>query len=120
MRVFYLLLPVILLFNISYSKGFKGGFKSYKLYQTKIKKKSAMEHSYYKIKRNKTSSSSLLQSKWFRWFIGGMIFGAFLSFLMGNGLHIGMPGLLELMLIGTVIYFLVSKIKNRERAKDGV
>ncbi len=100
-------------FNHSYAKGFKfKGYKSYKTYK-QSPKKSTLDHSYNKVKKTK-NSTPVFQTQWFKWFIGGMIFGALISFLMGYGFHIGMPGLLEIILIGLLIYFIYKYFKTRK------
>ncbi len=95
-------------------KGKSSGFRSYKSYQfSKPKQKSTLSHGEEKSLKNKNSinrnnfrNNSFFNSGIFKWLIGGMIFGALLSFLMGNGLHFGAPGLLEIILIGVIIYFI--------------
>lgn len=51
----------------------------------------------------------------FKWLIGGLIFGAILSLLMGYGLQFGMPGLLEILLLIGLAYFIFRMVaKKRE------
>jgi len=95
------------------AKGFK--FKTYKSYKSykQPSKKSTLDHSYNKFKKSKPNTP-IFQNQWFKWFIGGMIFGAFISFLMGQGFHIGMPGLLEILLIAFLVYFIYRYFKTKK------
>ena len=96
-------------------KGGSSGFRTFKSYKfnSKPKQKSTLSHGEEKSFKNKSSinqnrmrNNSFFGNGIFKWLIGGMIFGALLSFLMGNGLHFGAPGLLEIILIGVIIYFI--------------
>ncbi len=94
-------------------KGGSSGFRSFKSYKFNKSKQSTLSHGEEKSLKNKNSFSknrmknnSFFGGGIFKWLIGGMIFGALLSFLMGNGLHFGAPGLLEIILIGVIIYFI--------------
>lgn len=57
---------------------------------------------------------SFLNSSWFKWLVGGMIFGALLSLLLGHGFNFGMPGLLEILLIIGVVYLLFRLFKKQQ------
>ncbi len=112
---------ISLLFNIdvSFSKmgfGKSTGFRSYKSYKFYKKQKTLKQRNYkQKLTQKKISTNrrpSFLNNPIFRWLIGGMIFGALLSFLLGYGFHIGAPGLLEILLIVGIIYFLFKKFKT--------
>ncbi len=102
----------------SYSKGgFKGSsFKSYKPYNYKYKQdKRDFKKKQIQKKQEKKSSQkkpSFFNNPIFKYLIGGMIFGALISFLLGYGFHIGAPGLLEILLIAGVFYFLYRKLKK--------
>ncbi len=95
-------------------KGMSSGFRSYKSYKfnsQKTKQNNALSHGEEKSLKNKKTfnknrTNSLFSGGIFKWLIGGMIFGALISFLMGNGLHFGTPGLLEIILIGLIVYFI--------------
>ena len=95
------------------AKGFK--FKSYKSYKSykQPQKKSTLDHSFNKVKKSK-NQTPIFQKQWFKWFIGGMIFGALLSFLMGYGFHLGMPGLLEIIIIGLLVYLIYKYFKTKK------
>ncbi len=124
-KVFYFIL--ISLFVITYSPveakmgfGKSSSFKSYKTFKYQKPKKSLNEnikvtkkqmHKKNQLKSQK-SKPSFFQNPVFKWLIGGMIFGALLSFLLGYGLQIGMPGLLEILLIAGIIYFLFKKLRK--------
>ncbi len=109
-------------------KGKSSGFRSYKSYQfSKPKQKSTLSHGEEKSLKNQKSfnknrmrNNSFFNSGIFKWLIGGMIFGALLSFLMGNGLHFGMPGLLEIILIGVIIYFIFRAFSKSKQPQPEV
>ncbi len=118
--LFVLVLIGLLNINFTYAKGFSGlkGFKSYKSYKTPSKK-STLDHSFNKVKKKPKNPSSIFHAPWFKWFIGGLFFGAILSFLMGHGFHIGMPGLLEIILIAFLIYFLYKHFQSKKEYARG-
>ncbi|NPA54636.1 MAG: TIM44-like domain-containing protein [Aquificae bacterium] len=122
-KVFFFSLIVIFLL-ISFPEAKLGsikssGFKSYNsskflkerkdLSKKEIQKKSYKQNINTSIKKK----PSFLNNPIFKWIIGGLIFGAILSFLLGYGFQIGAPGLLEILLIGGIIYFLFKRFKKK-------
>ncbi len=130
-KFFNILMIVSLIFTFStetYARiggGKSSGFRSYKSYNYKSYKsnKSTLSHGEEKSfaknrSKNLRRNNSFFNSGIFKWLIGGMIFGAILSFLMGNGFHFGMPGLLEVILIGVIIYFLFRAFSKSKRETE--
>lgn len=61
---------------------------------------------------------SFLQSGMFKMLVGGLMIGALLSLFMGQGFDFGMPGLLEILIIGGIIFLVVRMImKSRQKEK---
>jgi len=130
-KIFNILMIISLILTVSYDSyariggGKSSGFRSYKSYNYKSYKsnKSTLSHGEEKsFTKNRTNNfrknNSFFNSGIFKWLIGGMIFGAILSFLMGNGLHFGTPGLLEIILIGVIIYFLFKAFSRPKRETE--
>lgn len=103
-------------------KGSSSGFRSYKMqdfnrvnknpsYQTPSKQNQVQNQPVY----GPQQKPSFLSNPIFKWLIGGMIFGALLSLLLGHGFNIGMPGLLEILLIIGIVYLIFRMLsKKRE------
>ncbi len=61
---------------------------------------------------------SFLNSGIFKMLVGGLIIGALLSMFMGSGLEFGMPGVLEILLIGGILFLIVRMfLKSRQKEK---
>lgn len=61
---------------------------------------------------------SFLNSGIFKMLVGGLIIGALLSLFMGQGFGFGAPGLLEILIIGGIIFLIVRMIlKSRQKEK---
>lgn len=102
-------------------KGSSSGFRSYKMQDFNRVNKSPSQPSPYGQKQVQNQPSYQPQTKpsffsnpIFKWLIGGMIFGALLSLLLGHGFNIGMPGLLEILLILGVVYFIFKMISKKK------
>jgi hypothetical protein len=54
----------------------------------------------------------------FKWLVGGLILGALLSLLLGHGLQVGTPGLLEIVLLALLGYFALRFILNNLRRHE--
>jgi hypothetical protein len=54
----------------------------------------------------------------FKWLVGGLILGALLSLLLGHGLQVGTPGLLEIGLLALLGYFALRFILNSLRRQE--
>ncbi len=129
-KLIFILLSLIILvsyIDVKAKGGFGKGFKSYKSYKYSPPKYKSQQKLYNQKKQQNQSvnknvtqrkKAPLFQNPIFKWLIGGMIFGAILSFLMGYGFHLGAPGLLEILLIGGVIYFLFKKFKKKPIKKE--
>lgn len=132
MKKFLVILSVIAItmFSIDASfaragKGSSSGFRSYKSYQFNKPSKETNQSSYYQQRQNTQNPAyqqpqpkpSFFSNPIFKWLIGGMIFGALLSLLMGHGLQFGMPGLLEILLIIGIVY-LMFKVFSKKREEE--
>lgn len=103
-------------------KGRSSGFRNYDTHQFNYKKQQDVKQNQtpayqqtqpvYSRQPQVSPKTSFLNSSWFKWLIGGMIFGALLSFLLGHGFNFGMPGLLEILLIAGVGYILFRMLKK--------
>lgn len=61
---------------------------------------------------------SFLNSGIFKMLVGGLMIGALLSLFMGQGFDFGMPGLLEILIIGGIIFLIVRMVmKSRQKEK---
>ncbi len=122
--IFSLVAFLLFLFDPSQAKkGFKGsGFKSYKSYNYKQKyinpSKAKTKQTYNKQKQTKDTKTPFFQTPVFKWLIGSMVFGAILSFIFGYGFSIGMPGLLEILFIAGILYFVYKKVKKGMYQKE--
>ncbi len=125
-KIFYVFVGFSILFfylDANAKGGFGKGFKSYKNYKYSVPKYKSKQKTFnskqekkQNIRKNRTTNQKrippFLQNPLFRWLIGGLIFGAILSFLMGYGFHFGAPSLLEILLIGGIVYFLFKRFKK--------
>lgn len=125
MRVlFILILSLILMVEDSFARAGKGkssGFRNYNTQEFNYKKPqntqpqtSTFSNQHSHTTQPISSKPSFLSSPIFKWLVGGMIFGALLSFLLGYGFNVGMPGLLEILLLGGVFLFLYKMLKKRQ------
>lgn len=132
-RIFIFSLVISILIGSMYDsfaragKGRSSGFRQYDTQQFNYKKqqdlnKQTQTPSYQQTQPVYTrqpqpqavSKPSFLNSSWFKWLIGGMIFGALLSFLLGHGFNFGMPGLLEILIIVAVVYLLIRAFRKQQ------
>lgn len=61
---------------------------------------------------------SFFNSGMFKWLVGGLFIGALLSMLMGHGFAFGTPGLLEILIIGGIIFLIIRMVmKSRQKEK---
>lgn len=125
--IFSLIVAIMLVFiDDSFARAGKGkssGFRNYDTQQFNYKKqqdagRQTQTPAYqqtqpaYSKQPQVSPKPSFLTSPWFKWLIGGMIFGALLSFLLGHGFNFGMPGLLEILLIAGIVYLLFRVLKK--------
>lgn len=126
----FMVFTILLSFPNVYAKGgFGKGFKSYKSYKYSVPKYKSQQKLYTEKKQQKQNMNKsftqrkkplFFQNPIFKWLIGGMIFGAILSFLMGYGFHFGAPGILEILLIAGILYFFFKKVKKHKTYKKKV
>ncbi|MGC9119833.1 MAG: Tim44 domain-containing protein [Sulfurihydrogenibium sp.] len=123
--VMLITLAVIFLVNDSFAragKGFSSGFRSYKSQDfNRVNKNPSQPSPYQQQKQVQNqpgyqpqTKPSFFSSPIFKWLVGGLIFGALISLLLGHGLHFGMPGLLEILLIIGVIYFILRMLAKKK------
>ncbi len=126
-KIFVLMIALIIGFlyvDTSFARAGKGsssGFRSHKMQDFNKVNKSQSQPSPYQQKQVQNQPTyqpqpkpSFLSNPIFKWLIGGMIFGALLSLLLGHGFNIGMPGLLEILLILGIVYFIFRMISKKK------
>ncbi|MEZ0323106.1 MAG: Tim44-like domain-containing protein [Hydrogenothermaceae bacterium] len=119
-----LVILTVSLINDVYARAGKGrssGFRDFKSQEFNYKKPDIQKqnqtqqpsHQGYPQTQPLNPKPSFLSNPIFKWLIGGMIFGALLSLLMGHGFQIGTPGLLEILLILGVVYLIFRALKSK-------
>lgn len=119
--IFALYLGVFFSVDLSYGRAGKGistHFRSYKAQDfNRANKPSNQTPIYLGQKQQQTfqpqQKPSFFSNPIFKYLIGGLIFGALLSLLLGYGLHFSTPGLLEIILIIGIIYLLFRFLSKR-------
>ena len=104
-------------------KGSSSGFRNYKMQDLSKKnnennlqqKQYQQSPAYYSQQKTYQQKPSFFSNPVFKWLIGGLIFGAILSLLMGYGLQFGMPGLLEILLLIGIAYFLFRMLARKKQ-----
>ncbi len=123
MILYLSIISFLLTFNISYAKmglGKSSGFRSYKSFKyskpkSSIKRSQKENINIKQMKKQGRKTPPFFNNPIFKWVIGGLIFGALLSLFMGYGLHFGPPGLLEILIIGGLIYYIYKRFKSSKR-----
>ncbi|MCX8030702.1 MAG: Tim44-like domain-containing protein [Thermodesulfovibrionales bacterium] len=116
---------LFLLVNDSLARAGRGTSSGFRSYKQQSPPPSQSQPSQQNINRAPTQTTQTMQkpsffnSGVFKWLVGGLFIGALLSFLMGGGLTFGMPGLLEILIIGGII-FLIFKMITRSRQKESL
>lgn len=127
MRVLRLLLSILVILAMSQDvfaragKGRSSGFRDYKPQEFNYKKPDSPQTpsyqpsspSYQKSPPTPNQRPSFLSNPIFKWLIGGMIFGAILSLLLGHGFQIGMPGLLEILLLAGIVFLMYKMFRSK-------
>lgn len=106
-------------------RGGSSGFRSYKQQpQHNPQQPSQTAPTQQNINRPTTPQAQPIQkpsffnSGLFKVLVGGLIIGSLLSLIMGHGFELGMPGLLEILIIGGIIFLIVRMVmKAREKER---
>ncbi len=114
---------LVMLAGESFARAGKGSSSGFRSYKQQSQPATPTQPAQQNINKSPTQAQpmqkpSFFQSGIFRMLVGGLIIGALLSFLMGQGFEFGMPGLLEILIIGGIIFLVVRMItKSRQKEK---
>lgn len=102
-------------------RGKSSGFRSYdsKKYSPASPQKTPQDMSKAAPASPLRQTPSFLNSGLFKMLVGGLFIGAILSMLMGEGLQFGTPGLLEILIIAGLLYFLYRRFAQK-KASEGL
>jgi len=89
-------------------RGSSSGFRSYKPQRYNQSSPTQNQQNNYRSSQQAQPGQrpSFFNSGMFRGLMGGMLLGGLLSMFMGHGFQFGSPGLIEILLIGGIIFFL--------------
>jgi len=90
-------------------RGSSSGFRSYKPQRYNQSSPTQNQQNNYRSSQQQAQPGqrpSFFNSGMFRGLMGGMLLGGLLSMFMGHGFQFGSPGLIEILLIGGIIFFL--------------
>jgi predicted lipid-binding transport protein (Tim44 family) len=90
-------------------RGFSSGFRSYKPQRYNQSSPAQNQQNNYRSSQQQAQPGqrpSFFNGGMFRGLMGGMLLGGLLSMFMGHGFQFGSPGLIEILLIGGIIFFL--------------
>jgi predicted lipid-binding transport protein (Tim44 family) len=90
-------------------RGSSSGFRSYKPQRYNQFSPTQNQQNNYRSSQQQAQPGqrpSFFNSGMFRGLMGGMLLGGLLSMFMGHGFQFGSPGLIEILLIGGIIFFL--------------
>lgn len=114
---------MLMLANESFARAGKGTSSGFRSYKQQPQQPTQSQPSQQNINKSPTQTAQPMQkpsffnSGMFKWLVGGLFIGALLSFLMGEGFNFGMPGLLEILIIGAII-FLIFRMIMKSRQKE--
>jgi predicted lipid-binding transport protein (Tim44 family) len=89
-------------------RGSSSGFRSYKPQRYNQSSPTQNQQNNYRSSQQQAQPGqrpSFFNSGMFRGLMGGMLLGGLLSMFMGHGFQFGSPGLIEILLIGGIIFF---------------
>jgi predicted lipid-binding transport protein (Tim44 family) len=102
-------------------RGSSSGFRSYKSQKYNQPSQSNSQQTINKSQSQLAQPGtrpSFFNSGIFRGLVGGMLIGGLLSFFMGHGFQFGSPGLLEILLIGGLLFFLYRRFVAAKQARN--
>lgn len=114
---------LVMLASDSFARAGRGGSSGFRSYKQQPQQPSQTTPTQQNINRPTTPQAQPMQkpsffnSGLFKVLVGGLIIGSLLSLIMGHGFTLGMPGLLEILIIGGLIFLIVRMIM-RSRQKE--
>jgi predicted lipid-binding transport protein (Tim44 family) len=99
-------------------RGSSSGFRSYKPQRYNQSSPTQNQQNNYRSSQQQAQPGqrpSFFNSGMFRGLMGGMLLGGLLSMFMGHGFQFGSPGLIEILLIGGVLFFLYRRFARRKQ-----
>jgi len=96
-------------------RGSSSGFRSYKPQRYNQSSPTQNQQNNYR-PAQPGQRPSFFNSGMFRGLMGGMLLGGLLSMFMGRGFQFGSPGLIEILLIGGIIFFLYRRFARPKQA----
>src|SRR4030042_2430671 len=97
-------------------RGSSSGFRSYKPQRSSPTQN--QQNNYRSSQQQQAQPGqrpSFFNGGMFRGLMGGMLLGGLLSMFMGHGFQFGSPGLIEILLIGGVIFFLYRRFARAKQ-----
>ncbi len=115
--------------DLSYGRAGKGAsthFRSYKAQDFNRTNKPSNQTPIYSAQKQQQpqptfqpqQKPSFFSNPIFKYLIGGLIFGALFSLLLGHGLHFSTPGLLEIILIFGLIYLIFKLLSKKKEEPE--
>jgi predicted lipid-binding transport protein (Tim44 family) len=99
-------------------RGFSSGFRSYKPQRYNQSSPAQNQQNNYGSSQQQSQPGqrpSFFNGGMFRGLMGGMLLGGLLSMFMGHGFQFGSPGLIEILLIGGIIFFLYRRFARSKQ-----
>ena len=96
-------------------RGSSSGFRSYKPQRSSPTQNQQNNYRSSQQQAQPGQRPSFFNSGMFRGLMGGMLLGGLLSMFMGHGFQFGSPGLIEILLIGGVLFFLYRRFARRKQ-----
>ena len=100
-------------------RGFSSGFRSYKPQRYNQSSPAQNQQNTYGSSQQQQAQPgqrpSFFNGGMFRGLMGGMLLGGLLSMFMGHGFQFGSPGLIEILLIGGIIFFLYRRFARAKQ-----
>lgn len=102
--------------------GKSSGFRTYKSQpspqQTPRQDQQSVSRTQQQTPQQPLQRPSFLNSGLFKMLVGGLLIGGILSLLAGQGFQFGAPGLLEILLIGGILFFLFRRFSQKKQAQQ--
>ena len=103
-------------------RGSSSGFRSYKSQRYSQPSQTNNQQSYNRSSQTQQAQPgqrpSFFNSGIFKGLVGGMLLGGLFSMFMGHGFQFGSPGLIEILLIGGIIFFLFRRFAKAKQAMN--
>jgi predicted lipid-binding transport protein (Tim44 family) len=99
-------------------KGKSSGFREYKSDRYSQPSQRQDQQTFNKAPQQPLQKPSFFNSGIFKMLVGGLVIGALMSMFMGQGFQFGAPGILEILIIASILFFIVRKIMQKRQAES--